>query len=172
MCVSCTNQTSERHDIADRILTRFNYSDSKLVPILQTLQDKFGYLPRDLMAYVASALRLPPARVYGVATFYAHFSLHPKGKHVLKLCDGTACHVKASIPILHALEAHLNLSTDQTTTDDGLFTVEKVSCLGACGLAPVLVIDEQVHGQVTPEMAVQFVEDIKEQEALTEEVCA
>jgi NADH-quinone oxidoreductase subunit E len=103
--------------------------------------------------------------VYGVATFYAHFALAPKGKHVIRLCDGTACHVKRSIPILNALRDHLKVDEKRSTTNDQLFTVETVACLGACGLAPVMVVDEEVHGLMTPEKAVQLVEEIAQKEA-------
>lgn len=118
------------------------------------------YLPEEVLIYVATSLGLPPARVYGVATFYAHFALEPKGKFVVRLCDGTACHVKKSIPILEALRKRLSLTDKKTTTPDMLFTVETVSCLGACGLAPVMVINDDVHGQVTPEKAVALIEEI------------
>jgi NADH-quinone oxidoreductase subunit E len=116
---------------------------------------------RRLLTYTAVALGLSPARVYGVATFYAHFTLEPKGKYIIRLCDGTACHVKAPIPILEAIrEAPGARARPQSTTPDMLFTVETVSCLGACGLAPVVVINEQVHGQLTPEAAVEVIEAI------------
>jgi NADH-quinone oxidoreductase subunit E len=95
-----------------------------------------------------------------VATFYAHFALEPKGKYIVRLCDGTACHVKKSIPILEALRAKLGLDADTKTTPDMLFTVETVSCLGACGLAPAVVINDDVHGKMTPDAAVSLVEDI------------
>jgi NADH-quinone oxidoreductase subunit E len=142
------------------ILAKHEHKASRLIPILQAVQDEYRYLPEEVMTYVATSLRIPPAEVYGVATFYAHFALAPKGKYVLRLCDGTACHVKRSIPILEALRAKLRLSEDKPTTTDLLFTVETVSCLGACGLAPVLLINEQVHGQVTPEHACKLVDEI------------
>lgn len=149
-----------------QILEKHDYDPTKLIPILQQVQDEYRYLPEEVLNYVATSLGLPPARVYGVATFYAHFTLHPKGKYLVKLCDGTACHVKKSIPILEALRKKLNLSEAAPTTPDMLFTVETVSCLGACGLAPVMVVNEDVHGQVTPEKAVSVIEGIiAEQEA-------
>lgn len=137
----------------------------KLIPILQEVQHEYRYLPEEVLAYVATALGLPPAKVYGVATFYAHFALEPKGRHIIRLCDGTACHVKLSIPILEALRKRLGLDEKRKTTGDMMFTVETVSCLGACGLAPVLVIDDEVHGQVTPDAAVKLVESIIAKEA-------
>jgi NADH-quinone oxidoreductase subunit E len=116
---------------------------------------------------VATSLDVPPARVFGVATFYAHFALEPKGKHVIRLCDGTACHVKRSLPVLEALRQKLGTSEKQKTSSDMLFTVETVACLGACGLAPVVVIDEQVHGGITPDRALALVDEIVAQEAGT-----
>jgi NADH-quinone oxidoreductase subunit E len=147
------------------ILDRHGRKPSRLVPILQAVQEEYRYLPQEVLTYVATALDVSPARVYGVATFYAHFALEPKGKHLVRLCDGTACHVKDSVPILRAIQKRLGLDDKRRTTPDMLFTVETVACLGACGLAPVLVIDDQVHGQVTPESAVKLVEDIMTKEA-------
>ena len=95
-----------------------------------------------------------------MATFYAHFALEPKGKYIVRLCDGTACHVKHSIPILEALRDTLGLTEEKNTTPDMLFTLETVACLGACGLAPVMVINDDVHGQMTPESAVARIETI------------
>lgn len=142
------------------ILERHGRDSAKLIPILQEVQEEYRYLPEDILTFVATSLDLPPARVFGVATFYAHFTLEPKGKHVFRLCDGTACHVKGSEPILNALYRRLGLSRKRQTTDDMMFTVETVSCLGACGLAPVMLVDEEVHGQVTPEAAVALVDAI------------
>ncbi len=142
------------------ILDRHNRDEAKLIPILQEVQELYRYLPEEVLTYVATSLGLPPARVFGVATFYAHFALEPKGKYVLRMCDGTACHVKGSIPILEALCKRLGLDEKRRTTGDMLFTIETVSCLGACGLAPVLVVNDAVHGQMTPEAAVALVEEI------------
>jgi NADH-quinone oxidoreductase subunit E len=136
-----------------------------LIPILQAIQHEYHYLPEEVLTYVATSLDVPAARVYGVATFYAHFALQPKGKHVIRICDGTACHVKQSIPVLNALRQKLGTSESNQTTPDMLFTIETVACLGACGLAPVIVIDEQVHGQITPQRALALVDEIKAQEA-------
>lgn len=141
---------------------------SRLIPILQAIQHEYNYLPEEVLTYVATSLGVPPARVFGVATFYAHFAMEPKGKHVVRLCDGTACHVKQSVPILEALHQKLGTSEKRKTTADMLFTVETVACLGACGLAPVVVIDEQVYGQMTPERAVALVDEIQTQEAALE----
>jgi len=146
------------------ILEQHGRKPSRLVPILQAVQEEYRYLPEEVLTYVATALDISPARVYGVATFYSHFAIKPKGKHIVRLCDGTACHVKDSIPILDAIRKRLKLDGKKNTTDDMLFTVETVACLGACGLAPVLVVDEKVHGQMTPESSVKVVEAIIAQE--------
>ncbi|MHC1791726.1 NADH-quinone oxidoreductase subunit NuoE family protein [Solidesulfovibrio sp.] len=146
------------------ILDRYDRQPARLVPILQALQEEYRYLPQEILSYVATSLRIPEASVFGVATFYAHFALEPKGKYVVRLCDGTACHVKQSIPILEALRARLGVTEEKATTPDMLFTVETVACLGACGLAPVLVINEDVYGQMTPERAVELIDAIRAKE--------
>ena len=142
------------------ILEKHGRKPSRLVPILQAVQEEYRYLPKEVLTYVATVLDVSPARVFGVATFYSHFAIEPKGKHLVRLCDGTACHVKDSVPILDAIRKRLKLEGKQTTTSDMLFTVETVACLGACGLAPVVVLDSQAHGQMTPESGVKLVEEI------------
>lgn len=137
---------------------------TKLVTILQAVQDEYRYLPEEIMTFIATSLGISPARVFGVASFYSHFTLKPKGKYIIKICDGTACHVKKSTGIYEALNKRLNLSETVNTTSDMLFTVETVSCLGACGLAPVVVINEDVHGQMTPEATVKLLDEIIEKE--------
>ena len=142
------------------ILDRYDRSETKIIPILQAVQEEYRYLPQEVLTFVATSLNVSPARLYGVATFYSHFSLEPKGKHILRMCDGTACHVRGSSAVINALRERLGLSEKKITTDDMLFTFETVSCLGACGLAPVLVVDDDIHGQVTPEMALNLLEEI------------
>jgi NADH-quinone oxidoreductase subunit E len=146
------------------ILDRYDRSESKIIPILQAVQEEYRYLPQEVLTFIATSLRISPARLYGVATFYSHFSLEPKGKHILKMCDGTACHVRGSSAVIDALRDKLKLTTKKITTDDMMFTFETVSCLGACGLAPVLVVDENIYGQVSPEQALGLVNDIIEKE--------
>ena len=153
-------ETVRRFEKVCEILERHDNDSAKLIPVLQAVQEEYRYLPEEVLTYVATSLKLPPARVFGVATFYAQFALKPKGQYVVKLCDGTACHVKNSTGILEALHARLGLDEKNTTTPDMLFTVETVSCLGACGLAPVMLINEDVYGQVTPDRAVELVDEI------------
>lgn len=134
----------------DSIIESFNSDKSNLIAILQKVQEEYRYLPEDALTYIGTKMEgLSPATVYGVATFYAQFSLDPKGKYEIKVCDGTACHVRGSMPVLNAIKAHLNLKDGQMTTEDGLFSLETVSCLGACGLAPVCVINGKVYPQMT-----------------------
>jgi len=154
----------QKKQIVNRILKKNNHDESRLIPILQQIQGEFKFLSKELISYVATEIGVPPSQVYGVATFYAHFSLKPKGKYIIKLCDGTACHVKKSHGILEALYKKLELSEEKSTSDDMIFTVETVSCLGACGLAPVMLVNEQVYGQVTPEQAEQIIDELIETE--------
>ena len=148
------------------IINEYNYDPAKLIPILQEVQDEYRYLPQEVMTFVATSLGISSAKVFGVASFYAHFTLEPKGKFVIKICDGTACHVKKSTHILEALKKRLGLVGDQQTTKDMLFTLETVSCLGACGLAPAIVINEDVHGLMTPDSAVALIDEIASKEGV------
>jgi NADH-quinone oxidoreductase subunit E len=149
---------------ACEILDRYERNPNKLIPILQDMQEEYKYLPEEIMTFISVALGVSPSTVYGVATFYAHFTLEPKGKHVIKVCDGTACHVKKSESILAALEQNLGLVKGKKTTEDMLFTLETVACLGACGLAPAVVIDDRVHGLMTPESALALIDVIRKEE--------
>ena len=146
------------------ILNENGYDRTRLVPILQGVQKVYRYLPQEVLNYVASSLSVTPAEVFGVATFYSHFALKPKGKHVVKICNGTACHVKGSMKLYDAIKTRLALPKDLNTSSDMLFTIETVSCLGACGLAPAVVINEDVHGQVLPKESVKLIDEIIENE--------
>jgi len=147
------------------ILDRYDRQPSNLIAILQEIQEAYSYLPEDIMTYVATALEISPTTVFGVATFYSHFTLEPKGKYVVKVCDGTACHVKKSPDIIKMLEKELGLSESKKTSDDLLFTLETVACLGACGLAPAVVINDEVHGGMNPQKAKELIDNIKSAEA-------
>jgi NADH-quinone oxidoreductase subunit E len=160
-------QKVKNYDKVCEIINNFNGDKSKLIPILQKIQEIYKYLPEDSMELVAEMLDIPPGRVFGVATFYSHFTLTPKGKYIIKICDGTACHVKKSMSIHEAIEKKLDLSESKSTTDDKLFTLETVSCLGACGLAPVVVINETVYGQMTPDKINEVIDSIIEKEGIS-----
>ena len=135
---------------ADEIIAHYGRKASSLIPIMQDIQEEYRYLPGELLTYVAAEIGISEAKAYSVATFYENFSFEAKGKYIIKVCDGTACHVKGSTPILDALRTKLNIKPGQDSSDDMLFTVDTVSCLGACGLAPVMVVNDEVHGQVRP----------------------
>jgi NADH-quinone oxidoreductase subunit E len=156
---------STKFDKACAILDKYHRDPNKLIPVLQEMQKEYKYLPEEIMTFISTALGLPPSTVYGVATFYAYFTLEPKGKHVIKVCDGTACHVKRSEGILAVLEKEMGLNHQNHTTKDLLFSLETVACLGACGLAPVVVIDDKVHGLMTPEKTMALINEIREKEA-------
>lgn len=147
--------------VADEIIERHGGASCDVIAILQDIQEHYRYLPREAFPYLASKLKMSEARIYSVATFYENFSLQPKGRIVIKICDGTACHVKRSIPILERLRNELGLSEAKTTTDDLEFTVETVSCLGACGLSPALTVNDEVHPAMTPEKASALLESLR-----------
>lgn len=150
----------------DEILNAHNYDPSLVIAIMQDIQKEYRYLPQDALCYVAKKLKISEAKIYGVATFYENFSLEPKGKYVIKICDGTACHVRKSVPILEEIRKQLGVSEKKPTTDDMLFTVETVSCLGACGLAPVCTVNDVVYPAMTPEKARDMIREIREKEGL------
>lgn len=148
-------------------IINFHKCDAKhLIPILQEIQKIYKYLPEMAIFVVAEKLSIPVARIYGVATFYSGFSLEPKGKYIIKVCNGTACHVKGSMNIIEEIKNKLALKGDATTTDDMMFSLEILSCVGACGLAPVLMINEDVHGQVKPRDIMKAIDKIIKAEAL------
>ena len=149
------------------VLERNGCDVTNLITILQQIQVEYRYLPQDILTYIATALGRSPSEIYGVATFYSQFSLEPKGKYEIRLCDGTACHVRRSIPVLQAIREKLKLAPGETTTKNLRFSVETVSCLGACGLAPVVVINDTVYPQMTPESIIKVInhiDDIEESE--------
>jgi NADH-quinone oxidoreductase subunit E len=148
----------------DAIIDKYEEHESAIISILQDVQEQYRYLPKDVFAHISKRLKISRARIYSIATFYENFSLEPKGKYVIKICDGTACHVRKSIPILERFQRDLGLLSGGHTTEDLLFTVETVSCLGACGLAPVVTVNEKVYAAVTPDSASELVVNIKKEE--------
>ncbi|MBW9145896.1 NAD(P)H-dependent oxidoreductase subunit E [Clostridium sp. CM028] len=147
----------------DTILENHKFKSSNIIAILQDTQECYRYLPKEVFSYLSEKLGMSRAKIYSVATFYENFSLQPKGKFIIKICDGTACHVRKSAPILEKLREHLKLSETKTTTDDLTFTLETVSCLGVCGLAPAMSINDKVHGSMTPEKAMELLNTLKEE---------
>lgn len=151
------------YTVVDAIIDELGAVPSSIIAILQSVQEHYRYLPKEIFQYMAEKLGVSEARIYSVATFYENFSLEPKGKFVIKVCDGTACHVRKSIPILDRLRNELGLSASKSTTDDLSFTVETVSCLGACGLAPVITVNDKVYPAMTPDKATELLEKLKEE---------
>ncbi len=149
------------YDKADEIIALHGAKQESLIPIIQDIQSEYRYLPPELLKHVAKCLNINEAKAYSVATFYENFSFEPKGKYIIKVCDGTACHVRRSIPILERLYSELGLSKDKATTDDMMFTLETVSCLGACGLAPVLTVNDKVYPSMTPDGASALIEELR-----------
>lgn len=147
----------------DEIIDTFGAKPSSVIAVLQGIQEEYRYLPREVFPYLVKRLGVSEASLYSVATFYENFSLEPKGKYVIKVCDGTACHVRKSIPILKRLRSELNLSESKHTADDLSFTVETVSCLGACGLAPVLTVNDKVYPAMTPDKVSALIRELKEE---------
>ncbi len=150
---------------ADEIISEHGKGQESLIPIMQDIQSAYRYIPPELLSYVADKIGVTEAKAYSVATFYENFSFDQKGKYVIKVCDGTACHVRKGTLILERLYKELGLSDGKHTTDDMLFTVETVSCLGACGLAPVMTINDEVHPAMTPDKVTETIKKIREEQA-------
>lgn len=139
----------------DDILSQYDGESGDLIPILQQAQERFGYLPEGVMAGIAKFLRLPESNVFGVATFYAQFKFTPTGKRIVKVCRGTACHVRGGARILGEVEKQLGIKPGETT-DDMEYTLETVACIGACALAPTMVIDNEVQRKMTPKKVAEL----------------
>ena len=150
---------------ADEIIESYDCNQANLIAIMQEIQAEYKYLSEETLTLIAEKLGVSTAKVYSVATFYENFSLEAKGRHIVKVCAGTACHVRKSQPILEALQEHLGLNEKKVTSSDMLFTLETVACLGACGLAPVLTVNGEVHAKMTPEKAIALVESIRKEES-------
>ena len=141
------------YDKSDEIIAKHGAKPESLIPIIQDIQSEYRYLPPELLTYVAGKIGITESKAYSVATFYENFSFEPKGKYVIKVCDGTACHVRKSTAILERLYSELGVTKENPTTSDMMFTLETVSCLGACGLAPVLTVNDKVYPSMTPDAA-------------------
>jgi NADH-quinone oxidoreductase subunit E/NADP-reducing hydrogenase subunit HndA len=132
------------------ILKNYEKDEKYLIPILQEAQEEYGYLPEEVLKEIASALDLSLSQVYGVVTFYTQFHMEPRGKNVIRVCMGTACHVRGGAEVLQTIQDELGIESGQTT-EDLKFTLETVACIGACGLAPVIMVNDDTHGRLTPE---------------------
>lgn len=133
------------------VLTRYRENEGNLISILQDIESEFGYLREDAITWISEQLDVPLARFYGIATFYAQFHLKPRGKNVITACCGTACHVKGSARLIDNLVKELGIPAGEDTSEDLGYTVEKVNCVGACSIAPVIIVNKTVHGKMTPD---------------------
>jgi NADH:ubiquinone oxidoreductase subunit E len=148
----------------DKILSNHLKDGYNILSILQDVQENFGYIPEEAVNWFSKKLNIPASRFYGVTTFYTQFHLKPRGKNVITVCRGTACHVKGSERLLNRLFIELGISPIEDTTDDLKFTVEKVNCVGACGIAPVTIINNEVHGKMTLDKLIRDIKRLKANE--------
>ena len=148
----------------EKVFEEYENIPENLISVLQKAQEIFGYLPKDVIYHIAKKLNVSPAKVMGVATFYSQFRLEPMGKYLVMLCGGTACHVNGSEKVASAVSDYLGIESGKTTSD-GIFTIEKVACLGCCSLAPVIMINGEAYGNLTPEIAVLILENLRKKEA-------
>ncbi len=144
-----------------KVLEPYQGERKELIPILQAVQNEFGYLPEDSFARIAEYLEMPESKVYGVATFYAQFHFSPRGKYIIRMCRGTACHVKGVSKAAEKMRNLLGISVGETTSDYK-FTYEEVACIGACGLAPVMMINDRTYGKLTPDKVKEIIDSYYE----------
>ena len=157
MCCCDCNNNMDKYAALQQVIDELKNEPGALMPIMQRAQDIFGYLPEDVQNIIAKGLDIPVSDVYGVATFYAQFNLEPKGKYIISVCLGTACYVKGAQLVLDELEKVLGIPAG-STTPDGLFTLNATRCLGACGLAPVIMVNDDVYGRLTPDQVAGVIE--------------
>lgn len=145
---SCSCETTDKEQQLQEVFAKYRGQQGALIPVLQAAQDIYGYLPREVLEKIAAELKLPISQVYGVVTFYAQFNLTPRGRYIIRVCQGTACYVRGGGEIFQEIQDQLGIK-DGETTEDLRFTLESVACLGACGLAPVIMINDDTHGRLT-----------------------
>lgn len=162
--MSCCECKKSDLSLIKDVLDKYADADGNLITILQHTQDIYGYLPTDVLYHIAERIGSTPAKVMGVATFYSQFRLKPVGKYLIMLCQGTACHVNGSDKIEKAIKEELGIS-DGETTDDGLFTLKNVACLGCCSLSPVMMINDETYGSLTSEKTKTILRNLKAKEA-------
>lgn len=161
--MSCCNCNKSDLSLLKDVLDKYAPIDGSLITILQHAQDIYGYLPTDVLYHIAERIGSTPAKVMGVATFYSQFRLQPVGKYLIMLCQGTACHVNGSEKIEKAIKEELGIS-DGETTSDGLFTLKNVACLGCCSLSPVMMINDETYGRLTPDKTKDILRSLREKE--------
>ena len=149
----------------DSVLQKYDCDKTRVIAIMQEIQNEYKFLPKDALKYVAEKVDESEAELYGVATFYENFSMNEKGKYIIKVCNGTACHVRKSDDVQEAIYAATGLTPEDHISSDGLFTIERVACLGACSLAPVCTVNGVVHASMTPEKAHALIQELRAAES-------
>jgi len=157
----CSNVVDERIQQLKKIIEKYKGTKGALIPVLHEAQELYGYLPMEVQKAISEGLNIPLTEIYGVVTFYTQFSLNPKGKYKIQVCMGTACYVKGANHILDKLQEKLGIHVGDCT-EDGLFSLEACRCIGACGLAPVIMINEDVYGRLVPDQIEEIIDKYKE----------
>lgn len=153
----CCSGEGIKYERLEEILLKYQGVKGALIPVLQEVQDAYGYLSKEVIGCIADKMKIPVSQIYGVVTFYSQFHLNPRGRNIVRVCQGTACHVRGAKLILQALEDQLKISAGKTT-EDLSFTLETVACIGACGLAPVMMVNDDTHGRLTVETIPQILQ--------------
>jgi NADH:ubiquinone oxidoreductase subunit E len=151
-------------EILQKILGEYRKNEGNIISILQDIEKTFGFIPEESVTWFAKKLDIPASRFFGIATFYSQFHLKPRGKNIITVCRGTACHVKGSEKLLNRLFLELDIPLDEETSTDSKFTIEKVNCIGACGIAPVTILNKEVLGKMTLDKLMKEVKKIKARE--------
>ncbi|GBD98572.1 NADP-reducing hydrogenase subunit HndA [bacterium BMS3Abin07] len=148
-------------DMLEVIIENYRRDEGNIISLLQDVQEHFGYVPREAMVYLSESLGIPQSKFFGVATFYSQFHLKPRGENIITACCGTACHVKGSERLINSLLRGLHIPSGEDTSEDKKFTVEKVNCVGACSIAPVVIINKEIHGKMTADRLMKEIKKLK-----------
>ncbi|PKM83372.1 MAG: NADH-quinone oxidoreductase subunit NuoE [Firmicutes bacterium HGW-Firmicutes-14] len=159
-CASDAEPKTKEAVELDKVLAKYAGKKGALIPVLQAAQDIYGYLPAEVLKEISAQLKIPLSKIYGVVTFYAQFHLNPRGRNIIRVCLGTACHVRGGAKISEAVTKAVGIK-DGETTEDLRYTFESVACLGACGLAPVMMVNDDTHGRLTPDIVADLLERYK-----------
>jgi NADH-quinone oxidoreductase subunit E len=149
----------------ENIAKKYREKDGNVISLMQDTQEEFGYVPREAVTFFSEELGLAPSRFYGVLTFYSQFHLKPRGKNIISVCRGTACHVKGGSKIAERVQRELGLAADGETTEDRIFTFEVVRCVGACSIAPVVLVNNRAYADMTPDSTSKLIKQIKKEES-------
>ncbi|WP_291322039.1 NAD(P)H-dependent oxidoreductase subunit E [Desulfonatronospira sp.] len=150
--------------VLDKVIENYHENEGNALTLLQDLEENFGYVPQESVYELSDRLNIPPSRFFGIATFFSQLHLKPRGKNIITVCRGTPCHVKGSEKILSRMRMELDIPPEEETSEDRMFTVEEVNCVGACGMAPVVVINQQVQGEVNIKKMIKQVNELRAEE--------